>query len=64
MFGLKRKGKGKAITTETATPRAFEVWYRDSIGRWTYVCTHTVRSDANVSVRSFTLAEAEIREVY
>lgn len=66
MFGRKNKGKGKgkATASTTATPRAFEVWYKDSIGRWVHGSTHTVRSDANAAVRAFTIAVAEVREVY
>ena len=63
MFGRKRKAK--AVTAETtAPPTAYEVWYRDSIGRWTFSGKHTNATDARKAVRAFTIAQAEIREIY
>lgn len=63
MFGRKRKAK--AITAEpTALPIAYEVWYRDSIGRWTFSGKHSNVTDARKAVRAFTIAQVEIREIY
>ena len=60
-----RKRKAKAITAEpTALPIAYEVWYRDSIGRWTFSSRHTNATDARKGVKCFTIAQAEIREIY
>jgi len=64
MFGRKSK-KAKAVTAEsTALPIAYEVWYRDSIGRWTFSGRHTNATDARKGVKCFTIAEAEVREIY
>ena len=63
MFGRKRKAK--AVTAEpTALPTAYEVWYRDSIGRWTFSSKHTNATDARTAQRCFTIAQAEIREIF
>ena len=67
MFGRKgRKGKGKAqaAAQATAQAKAFQVWYRDSIGRWVFASTHTNSTDAQAAVRAFTIAQAEIRPVF
>ena len=63
MFGRKRKSK--AVTAQvTAHPTAWEVWYRDSIGRWTFASKHTNVTDARTARRCFTIAQTEIREIF
>lgn len=64
MFGRKTK-KAKAVTAQaTAQPTAWEVWYKDSVGRWTFASKHTNGTDARVAQRMFTMAQAEIREIF
>ena len=46
MFGRKTK-KAKAITAQqTAQPKAYQVWYRNSVGMWVHGSTHTNITDA------------------
>lgn len=64
MFGRKRKAQAKTTTQATAQPTAWEVWYKDSIGRWTFGSKHTNSTDARTAQRAFTIAQAEIREIF
>jgi len=64
MFRKNRKAQGQPTAQPTTQPTAFQVWYKDSIGRWMHASTHSVRSDANVAARGFTIAQTEVREIY
>ena len=64
MFGRKRKAQASTTAQATAQPTAWEVWYKDSIGRWTFGSKHTNSTDARRAKDAFTLAQAEIREIY
>lgn len=64
MFRKNRKAKAQVQEITAQQPTAFQVWYKDSIGRWIFHSTHGVRGDANVAARGFTLAATEVREIY
>lgn len=64
MFGRKRKAQASTTAQATAQPTAWEVWYKDSIGRWMFASRHTNLTDARTARRCFTIAQAEVREIY
>lgn len=63
MFGRKTR-KDKTATVVRPTAHTYEVWYKDSIGRWVFGSKHTNSTDARRAVETFTIAQAEIREIY
>lgn len=64
MFGRRRKAQASTTAQVTAQPTAWEVWYRDSIGRWTFSSKHTNATDARTAQRCHTIAQTEIREIF